>query len=305
VASLDIGCSGTLIHPEVVLYAAHCGTNVGEVRFGEHRDRPQRIARTRHCTAHPEASLGNGFDVAVCMLAEPIEDIPMLPLAAGCELDAVRPGAPATLVGFGLDREGGLRGEKRSTPVELGPLAADLVVEATETGACAGDSGGPLLIEQRASDPRAAPQHRLIGVLSASRDSACEPSVDHYSYAAPLIRWLEATAERDLTPCFDERGAWEPTPGCVEPASQLPVGTWSSACRDPSHSAMPTTTCGPAVDERSPDRTARACSLSAVPAQRDPSALGWAMLVVAAGALLRRGRHQRRVLRVGRDDAYA
>jgi hypothetical protein len=41
------------------------------------------------------------------MLAEPVEDIRPIPIAAGCELDAIVAGTTATLVGFGPDVEGG------------------------------------------------------------------------------------------------------------------------------------------------------------------------------------------------------
>jgi hypothetical protein len=102
---LDLGCSATLVHPEVVIYAAHCGEGIGSVSFGEALERPERVVATRRCVAHPDAALGNGFDVALCVLAEPVGDVPAIPIAAGCELDAVRMGGAATLVGFGPDQE--------------------------------------------------------------------------------------------------------------------------------------------------------------------------------------------------------
>jgi hypothetical protein len=243
VVALDLGCSATLVHPEVVVYAAHCGTGVRNVSFGEEVDRPRRVAKTRHCTAHPRAALGNGFDVAFCLLDEPVADVPVIPIAAGCELDGVRAGVSSTLVGFGVEHDGGAFGVKRSAPIVLGATGPDLVIEAAPAGSCAGDSGGPLLIEVPSVLDA---QPRLIGVLSAASAATCQPSTEHYSYLPPLLAWLESESSRDLTPCFESDGSWSPKPKCV--AARSTSASWESGCSSPSDTPERLATCGPPFD---------------------------------------------------------
>ena len=237
VVGLANGCSATLVDPELVVYAAHCGVDVEAVSFGERLDAPARVVATRGCVAHPNAALGNGLDVAYCRLAEAVRDVPVARLAAGCELDSVRASTQATLVGFGFESDDGSFGTKRSAPVELASVGPDLVVDASRAGACSGDSGGALF----AGAPGEA---RLIGVLSASKLAACGPNTDHYSYLPPLLPWLERSSGIDLTPCFTSDGAWKPTLACTEPASQLSGGTWESACGALTSESVLLATCG-------------------------------------------------------------
>jgi hypothetical protein len=246
VVGLDLGCSASLVHPEVVVYAAHCGEGIRSVSFGENLDRPERVVRTRRCVGHPEAALGNGFDVAFCVLDEPVLDVPVIPIAAGCELEAVREGMVATLVGFGLEDDAGAFGVKRSSPVVIEALGPDLVVPANHSGSCSGDSGGPLVIDVQRSpgDLRTVP--RLLGALSASDAEECVAGNDHYSFLPALLPWLESASSRDLTPCFDADGHWDPVPGCTEAALPAESVAWNTACNDPAGQSEPRVSCGAA-----------------------------------------------------------
>lgn len=246
VVGMDLGCSGVLVHPEVVLYAAHCGAGVREISFGTDLSNPARVVRTRACVAHPDAALGNGFDLAFCLLAEPVDSVEPIRVAVGCELASVRTGESALLVGFGLEVSDGAFGVKRSAPVTLGTIARDLTLAPGQPGTCAGDSGGPLLVELPTSSGVNGPEQRLIGIVSAAEQASCEPSTDHFSYLPPLISWLEGTSGRDLTPCFDAAGAWSPTPGCIETASQRARDPDTPSCVEPRPAPFLAHTCGEA-----------------------------------------------------------
>jgi hypothetical protein len=278
VVALDLGCSGTLVHPEIVVYAAHCGQGVHEVSFGPNVDAPRLVVATDHCEAHPEAALGNGYDVAFCVLAEPVEHLPPLRIGAGCELDALRAATSATLVGFGLDRDAGLFGTKRSGEVLLSGVTgdpnapADLVVAGGDVGSCAGDSGAPLVVDISAGARTTSRQERLIGVVSAADTAACSPATDHYSYLPPLLPWLESASGRDLTPCFDADGTWNPNPRCTESPSQLvsaDAEPHAATCATVVNPLAFASTCGAAFPrERLADVTPPAVALS-VPLERE------------------------------------
>jgi len=297
VVALDLGCSATLVHPEVVVYAAHCGTGIRKVSFGEDADRPARVVETRRCEAHPRAALGNGFDVAFCLLGDPVPDVPVIPIAAGCELDGVRAGMNATLVGFGVEHDDGAFGVKRSAPVVLGATRPDLVVEAAPAGSCAGDSGGPLLIDVPSSEG-GGPRARLVGVLSAAAIATCQPSTEHYSYLPALLSWLESESGRDLTPCFASDGSWAPGPKCAAPRPG--AGSWSSGCSSPADTPEPLATCGPAFEPEFVDGATRAsaadiahCAVGAHPMRH--GATPWtAPLALGACHLWWRAKRRRR-----------
>jgi hypothetical protein len=246
VVGIDLGCSGVLVHPEVVLYAAHCGAGVREISFGADLNSPARVVRTRACEIHPDAALGNGLDVAFCLLAEPVDFVEPIRLAVGCELDSVRTGEDALLVGFGAEVTDGEFGIKRSAAVMLGTIAPDLTLAPGPSGTCAGDSGGPLLIELPSPSGKRGHEQRVLGIVSAAESATCEPSTDHFSYLPPLISWLEAASDRDLTPCFDAAGAWSPTPDCTETASQRASDPKTAVCLEPAPAPFLADTCGDA-----------------------------------------------------------
>jgi hypothetical protein len=248
---LDSGCTGTLVHPRIVAYAAHCGLDqraagFGEEWFGNPADgRPSSRGGVRSvpilgCQGHPDGGVQTGSDLAFCVLAEPVLDVPYAPIIGGCELAAVKPGTELTLVGYGAPEPGAAIGVKRRLTAEL--LAVDdtrreLVIGGGGVGTCAADSGGPAFVALGPESSGGATAWRLLGVLSSGdAGSDCRPSVSYYTELSPFVAWLEQTSGVDLSPCFDG-STWAPTPDCRDPALSAPETSQIAA--------PPAQTCGP------------------------------------------------------------
>jgi len=202
------GCTGVLVADRLVVYAAHCGTHPSEVLIGNDAATPRLRVRVDECRAHPDAALGNGRDVAYCLLAQPITDVAPVQLIADDEQALVRVGTPVTEVGFGLDTDQGLFGVKRRTGAQVQALGDDLVIAGTAGGTCEGDSGGPALVRLDDLDPARPPEWRLLGLLSAGTSFHCGVSTDHYSNIHGVRSWIESQSGVALS----GNGAKPPSP---------------------------------------------------------------------------------------------
>ncbi len=205
------GCSGVLVSPRLVVYAAHCGDAVEEVRFGTDAARPELSARTELCRLMPGARLGNGSDIAYCVLEQPVTQIQPARILAGCELDQLVEGAAVSMVGFGADGPDGERGTQRVGISRIASVGDELLLDSATVDTCHGDSGGPLFLHFAEADGTFTP--RLVGITSAGSGEQCGSGVSHYTNLARKVEWLEESSNVDVTPCF--RGsAWRPTPAC-------------------------------------------------------------------------------------------
>jgi hypothetical protein len=181
--------------------------------------------------AHPDFLDGGApaHDIGICRLAEPVQDVPRLPLLVGCEAEVLRPGAEAVIAGFGQADTDAAFGTKRYAFTVVGSeLRSDgtvFVGDAVVNG-CLGDSGGPAFI--RMTDDT----WRVAGVLTYGPE--CGEGVSLYASVPGRIAWLEEASGVDLTPCHDDDGQWAPTALCdTIPADPLAIGTWTNACAGP------------------------------------------------------------------------
>jgi hypothetical protein len=258
VVLLDSGCSGVVVTSDLVLFAAHCGV-AATAWFGDEfelavQENDPRVVVTplgaaraielTDCKSIPDAALASGADLAYCLLSEPIARELVAPIALGCERDALQTDR-ATLVGFGVETEGGVAGIKRVTESEITAFGNEIRIGSAEAGGCRGDSGSPAFV-RAPSSAAASGEWRVLGVLSSGiRGEDC--GVGYYTDASRWIDWLEDQSGRDLGTCFGRELVWSPTPRCTVPALDalgLPGATVE---------AVPSQTCGAPFDAGAPD----------------------------------------------------
>jgi len=252
--AMEDSCTGTLVHPRVVVYAQHCGAQYREVRFGESASRADRIVPTERCEVHPTLNMdGAGTDIAYCVLAEAVLDVSIVPIAVGCEVDAIVPGAKTTLVGFGEDEQQ-VAGIKRAVTTPIVEIVGnEIALGGQGKDACFGDSGGPSFIRLEDGDGGDG-SWRVFGVTSYGR--SCGGST-RYTLIHPNLEWLESSSGVDVTPCHDADGTWNPGPLCADAPLDpgVSASNWPAGCSGGPVVAAPST-CGPAYtgdrDEQAP-----------------------------------------------------
>ena len=235
------GCTGTLVHPELVVFAAHCmsgsyGPSV--VTFGDNENQPAFKVATSSCKADPKYYSSSGRDVAYCKLAQPVTSVPIVPILMGCETQSLAPGASVVAVGFGQANDGLGWGPKREVTMSVNSIAnGEAFIGGAGKDTCYGDSGGPVYI--RLSDGA----WRVFGITSYGEYCG---GGGYYSMMHTAIDWLEQSSGVDLTPCFDG-GQWAPGPDCghFPVDAELGGGSWSSGCATGNVSPM-SATCGAA-----------------------------------------------------------
>ena len=238
-STVELGgsCSGTLVHPEVVIYAAHCGASYNKIYLGESISTPARVVSPESCAIFPGGGPGEGDDFAICKLAEPITDVPIVPILMGCETAALAEGAEVTLVGFGNADEGPY-GVKREVRAKIQGLKGDeIFIGGGGKDTCQGDSGGPVFIQL------ADGTWRVFGITSYG--GACGTG-GYYSMMHVGMAWFEDTTGVDLTPCHDADGTWNPGPECGHFLLSPGVGggSWAQGCAAGPRSGAYSATCG-------------------------------------------------------------
>jgi hypothetical protein len=238
VVALQTGglCTGTLVHPRIVVYAAHCGTFHQKVLFGERVDTPAREVATVLCERNSDLFAVSSMDYAYCLLAEPVDDLAITPPLFGCDEDLIAIGTQVTIVGFGDTTSEGTQmvGVKHEAQTQVTGLLSTVGIGGMGVGADSGDSGGPAFVQLDDGS------WWLLGIVTGGGGDG---ATVQYVPAPKLIAWVEDRSGFDITPCHAGDGSWAPTPACEGFYVQTePGATWADAC--PSQRSDASQSCG-------------------------------------------------------------
>jgi MYXO-CTERM domain-containing protein len=246
----DTSCSGSIVHPRVMITAAHCladGTP-DRIRFGESYSGWERRSDVERCEADPAYADSEhaADDIGYCVLVDPVDDLAPVPVLAGCETQHLQIGTITAIVGFGLEMENGSFGRKRYAFTTVADeLRADGTIVIGDAGAngCIGDSGGPALVELPDGT------WRVAGLFS--HGPACGGGPNTFRVLADRVTWIEERSGFDITPCFDDDGVWSPSAECdaFDADPRLSEDGWEHFCDGPR--ITPSATCASPLGETS------------------------------------------------------
>lgn len=237
-------CTGSLVHPQVVVYAAHCGGGPKQIRLGESAS--EGIVReVSACVTYPDygGPSDQAHDWALCVLDEPITELPFTPPLFGCELEVLEAGLPVAIAGFGDGGVDGPSGVKRWGMTQVASTFGNTAnIGGMGLSTCQGDSGGSAFVAMPDGS------WRSLSITSTGLPG-CDGAGAVHALMHPAIPWIEAQAQIDITPCHDLDGTWNPTPNCdgFFAGGSRGYGAWSGWCEG-TPSSGPSSTCGEPFD---------------------------------------------------------
>ena len=245
-----LGCTSTLVHPLVVTTANHCVAGAGPraITFGDTWSGAGVVRRVPVRRCFGSGGSGVRGDFGFCVLAEPVTDVPIVPILFGCETDILQPGQMATLVGYGrLNGTTNAAGAKFAVNVPIGRIMGNEILLGSNTNtACNGDSGGPAYVKL------ADGTWRVFGATSRGPQRCNGPTI--YAMIHPFVAWMERTSGIDVTPCHDADGTWRPTAACrgFPTNPEVSNGAWPTMCQSVTRGGLGAT-CGAPFDGPVPD----------------------------------------------------
>ena len=172
-------CSGTWVAPGWLLTAAHC-TGVDELAVAV-----KAASGSRMVVSAEAIERRDDGDVALVRVAKDAFEgaAAWEPIGIASGRSELAPGARVEIVGFGLDGDGEA-GERRFRVEVIAELNdREVVLDGLgRGGACAGDSGGPLLIRDRDGRPA------VVGVLTGGSATCLDK--DRYTRVDGLAAWV-------------------------------------------------------------------------------------------------------------------
>ena len=219
----SVGCTGTLIAPDVVVTAGHCVGGITHVILDStnYYQNGERI-RVRSTYEYPN-SWGT-VDIAVLVLEEETSIEPRI-IAQDCILDDyLQDGAEVQIVGYGATDIWGT--QYTSTLMEATSTVADhdctdlwrgcnysvspggeIAAGGDGVDACYGDSGGPLYL----LTPEG---HYLVGVTSRSYANVYAPCEEGGIWGRPdyVLDWIESKTGRSMPAPDCDGGGDDPGP---------------------------------------------------------------------------------------------
>ena len=235
-------CTGTLVHPSLVVYAAHCGADDPAIVLGQHQLAGAVDAVVERCETNPDylGASDPAHDWAYCLLAQPIP-LPVTPPLYGCETEAIVADATVWIAGFGYTSPGvGDCSKNWAQTTIISTFGSTATIGGDGASTCPGDSGGSAFI--RLDDGG----WRAISMVSAGVDCT---SATH-ALMHPAVPWIEERSGLDITPCHDVDGTWNPGPDCggFYAGDTDETASWDALC-DGLTVTAPAATCGESYAE--------------------------------------------------------